>query len=230
MHRILASPRAALWGAAGGILAVILLGWGIRLLGNGPLSVDTWWLSLMQSARTRAGLTVAETMALVGGTTWMIVICALIVLILVLKRELRSSITVVASVVISEALTTVMKLAFARERPLESLSSTGPTSFPSGHTTLAAAVAIILALLIGRTLAWGVAVAWIVAMAWSRTYLAAHWLTDTLAGAILGASVALLVWALLREPRASGRCAPPGRRMWTHPCGCEPSPPVPERT
>ncbi|WP_413353792.1 phosphatase PAP2 family protein [Microbacterium sp. 1P06AB] len=203
MHRTLASPRTAIWGGAAGLIFVVLLGSVIHLLGNGPLPVDSWWLVLMRSVRSSAGLVVAEAMAVAGGTTWMIIVGVLIVVTLVLKQQFRSSMIVVASMVISEALTTLMKLGFARERPIESLSDTGPMSFPSGHTTLAATVAVALALLVGRGLMWGTAAAWTVAMAWSRTYLAAHWLTDTLAGAILGASISLLIWAALREREAN---------------------------
>jgi undecaprenyl-diphosphatase len=32
-------------------------------------------------------------------------------------------------------------------------------------------------------------------MAWSRTYLEVHWLSDVVAGALLGSGVALLVFA-----------------------------------
>ena len=35
-------------------------------------------------------------------------------------------------------------------------------------------------------------------MAWSRTYLQVHWLLDVLAGSLLGAGVALVVFAALQ--------------------------------
>jgi undecaprenyl-diphosphatase len=49
-------------------------------------------------------------------------------------------------------------------------------------------------------------------MAWSRTYLQVHWLLDVLAGSLLGAGVALLVFAffqLMLRRRAPAR-QPPG--------------------
>ena len=43
---------------------------------------------------------------------------------------------------------------------------------------------------------WVAGAAYTVLMMLSRTYLGAHWLTDTIGGAILGAALAVLVWCL----------------------------------
>jgi membrane-associated phospholipid phosphatase len=56
-------------------------------------------------------------------------------------------------------------------------------------------------------------------MAWSRTYLQVHWLTDVIAGALLGSGISLFVFALaqLYESRVAdrvlGRRASPPRRV-----------------
>jgi undecaprenyl-diphosphatase len=63
-----------------------------------------------------------------------------------------------------------------------------------------------------RRLWWALASAGIAGMAWSRTYLQVHWLLDVLAGSLLGAGVALLVFAffqLMLRRRAPAR-QPPG--------------------
>jgi undecaprenyl-diphosphatase len=73
----------------------------------------------------------------------------------------------------------------------------GGTSFPSGHS-VAATVTVVAAVIAlvppGRArVAWGAAAAaFSVLMALSRAYLGAHWLSDALAGVLLGASGALL--------------------------------------
>ena len=91
----------------------------------------------------------------------------------------------------------LLKAVFARARPDEILLPLDNGSFPSGHATNAAVIAVSLGLLLQRAWVWVVGMLYLVAMSFTRTYLGAHWITDTVGGALLGAGVALLVWCLL---------------------------------
>ncbi len=61
-----------------------------------------------------------------------------------------------------------------------------------------------------------VGAAYVVLMLLSRTYLGAHWLTDTLAGMLIGAGVAIIVWAPFAVKLWQER-AKPHRFVWARP-------------
>jgi undecaprenyl-diphosphatase len=113
-------------------------------------------------------------------------------------------------VLTSELLIGVLKAAYARPRPPGSLIATTGSAFPSGHAVAGAVTAVGLVLVLlppGRARwRWEVgAVVFTSVMALSRVYLHAHWLSDTVAGALLGAGLALgwpaLVVMIFRSPR-----------------------------
>jgi undecaprenyl-diphosphatase len=120
----------------------------------------------------------------------------------------------------SALLPSVVKLIVARPRPsLEQLSHLTTLSFPSEHTTQAAAIYLTIAIMLSkglprgwRALAIALAVAIALGVAWSRVYLGVHYPTDVVAGLLLGWSWALLVfhWArpqLIEDQPALGRVA-----------------------
>jgi undecaprenyl-diphosphatase len=99
--------------------------------------------------------------------------------------------------VVSVGLVQLLKALFDRPRPEELLVMTDAGSFPSGHVANAATMAVVLAIVIGRWWVWFAGIAYVVLMALSRTYLGAHWVSDTVAGALIGAGIAVIVWAPL---------------------------------
>jgi undecaprenyl-diphosphatase len=118
----------------------------------------------------------------------------------------------------SALLPLTVKLIVARPRPtIEHLSQLNSLSFPSEHTTQAAAIYLTIAIMLsqGLTRGWreaaivlGIVIA--LAVAWSRVYLGVHYPTDVTAGLLLGWSWALLVfhWArpkLIQDQPAMGR-------------------------
>jgi undecaprenyl-diphosphatase len=86
----------------------------------------------------------------------------------------------------------------AHPEALVLVSKTTDPSFPSDHAAMAGAVAVGL-LLVSRRLGLLASVC-ALAMAFARVYVGAHYPGDVLAGVVLGATVAVIVWLLLRRP------------------------------
>ncbi|SQG63493.1 putative integral membrane protein [Corynebacterium renale] len=93
---------------------------------------------------------------------------------------------------------TVLKRVFGRERPPEELALIIETnaSFPSGHATAAGAL-VGIALVTRRPWLIALAVVHAVVIGWTRLYVGVHWLSDVMAGWILGAVVAYVVCRLM---------------------------------
>jgi membrane-associated phospholipid phosphatase len=95
--------------------------------------------------------------------------------------------------------------AFDRARPYAKLHhvhllgtpSTDP-SFPSDHATLAGA-AIAGLFLVDRRLGWAATAGGLLLCA-DRVYIGAHYVSDVVAGLVLGAAVAVIGWIVLRRP------------------------------
>jgi membrane-associated phospholipid phosphatase len=119
------------------------------------------------------------------------------------------------AVLSSELLIGPVKAAYGRDRPPGSLIETSAAAYPSGHAIAGAVTAVGLVLVLARPgpsrWRWEVrAVVFAGLMALSRVYLRAHWLSDTVTGALLGAGLALGWPALLMALRSRiGSPTPP---------------------
>ena len=127
-------------------------------------------------------------------------------LLIAMRRHWVRLLAFALAVVTSEAAIGPVKAAFDRPRPPGSLIETSAASFPSGHAIATAVTAVGLVLVLASPgpsrWRWEVnAVIFTSIMALSRVYLRAHWLSDTVAGALLGAGLALGWPALLMAIR-----------------------------
>ena len=158
---------------------------------------DDAWLRLMISSRSAPATAVAKVFNWLGLVYVTLPVRVGIAGFLALRRRWWHLAAFAAAVVLSEVLIGTLKGAYDRARPPGSLVATSGASFPSGHS-IAATVTVVAAVIAlvppGRArVAWGTAAAvFSVLMALSRAYLGAHWLSDALAGVLLGASCALL--------------------------------------
>lgn len=189
--------RIAGIGAASGFFAVLVVGLLVRIDAIAD-EVDGEWMEDILELRSPVWETISRVFDFVGGGWFAIWLVPIVVAALFLiARRPWAALVVVATSAASAGLVQVLKVTFGRARPEDILIEIDSGAFPSGHAANAATLATLFALLLGR---WWVALAgavYVVLMAISRTYLGAHWLSDTVGGAVLGVSVALAAWALV---------------------------------
>jgi membrane-associated phospholipid phosphatase len=175
--------------------------------------LDNAWLQLMVSNRTAPVTAFAKFLNLLGLVYVTLPVRIAIAGYLALRRRWWHLAAFVTAVVMSEVLIGLLKGIYDRARPHGSLVAISGASFPSGHA-IAASVTIVAAVIAlvppGRRRAWwgAGAVAFSGLMALSRAYLSAHWLSDVVAGVLLGTSCALLaalVVGLLQRRRGGRR-------------------------
>jgi undecaprenyl-diphosphatase len=144
--------------------------------------------------------------AIGGGLLSTFAVPALIIGGLLLFRRPWAAGYYLAATIASATVTRVIKVIVARPRPEEILVQPDFGSFPSGHSANAAVTAAALGLIFMRTWVWVTGAVYTLLMMLSRTYLGAHWISDTIGGLLVGAGVAVIIWApfankLYREHR-----------------------------
>ncbi|WP_051389319.1 phosphatase PAP2 family protein [Arthrobacter sp. 35W] len=192
-------PRRLHW-LAGALLAVVLAGAVVlAATGNHPpfQPIDDWWYATIHASRTAALTAVNLALNFVGN--WGMVLYCTALFAVLLRRHRFPALYVAAVNLGTLGLTHLIKFLLARPRPGDRLVSVDSGAFPSGHVSATAAAVVCTALLADRLWIWVSGSLLVVAMMLSRAYLGAHWLSDTVAGAALGAGVALLLWGLLQD-------------------------------
>lgn len=187
----------------------LLLGWMIASR-SGRTPIDAEWMAEIVEHRSPLWNGPALVMNFVGGGWFgVIAVPVAVVIALLFSRHRWGALYFVLGAVASASVVQVLKHAFARARPTEILVPSDFGSFPSGHVANAATVGVVLAVIRHRWWVGVAAAAYVILMAVSRTYLGAHWLTDTIGGALVGVGVAAVLWApfayrLLAELRGDG--------------------------
>ena len=230
-------PSWILWSTLPTVLLVAAFGLWLRADVTGPTTVDRDWLNLVGLEPDTPAYWVAVVLAVAGGGTGAVMCTGLLAAVFVLLRRFRAAGVLVTTMLLGIALSELLKVVVIRVRPSDQLYDSVGFSYPSGHSMGAAALAMGLAFIAARAhplpnspdeadftpteitspleplrlrFHWSMilAFAWILLMMWSRTALQVHWLSDTVAGALIGLSAAVIadeLWtwvsARTRSPR-----------------------------
>ena len=181
--------------ALGAIGVVLLLGVVITARA-GSLGIDEEFMGELVEHRSPFWQAPALVFNVIGaGVIGVFVVPLGVGAVLLLRRRPWAALYWIASCALSAGVVQVIKHTFGRARPEEILVVSDYGSFPSGHTANAATLAVVLGVILRRAWVWIAGVVYTVAMLLSRTYLGAHWLTDTVGGLLIGAGVAVVLWA-----------------------------------
>jgi membrane-associated phospholipid phosphatase len=165
---------------------------------NKPFGFEAEWMSEVVEHRIPALTSIALVFNALGGGIIAILIAPLVIIAaLLVWRRPWAALYFTISVILSAGIVQLLKGLFSRPRPLDILVHPDFGSFPSGHSANAAVVAAVLAIVFRRTWIWAAGAVYAVAMMLSRTYLGAHWISDTVGGFLIGAGVAVIVAAPL---------------------------------
>jgi membrane-associated phospholipid phosphatase len=172
-------------------------------------AVDRAWRDRALDAPPVA-VTISRWLKAIGSGWVMVPVRLALAAWLVVKRRRTDLAVWVIAWALADVATGILKPAIGTPQP----NGSNTTSFPSAHAKTAAQVAIGLVLLLteprsrARRYAWAAAAALIVAMAASRTILDEHWLSDVVAGVLLGAGCVLAAVILVARVAPDG----PGER------------------
>ncbi len=212
---MLANHRRTFLYSAGLLLATaaVFIGVGRHALSAAPTTtfepigrLDLRVLDLAEGIRSDVLTGLARVLNVLGAGLFTIPFRAAIAIWLAVTRRWRAVTVWVLTWITAEALIEVTKAFYHRGRPPAPLVATVGFSFPSGHAVAVSAIAVAMVLVLmppgGRRRKWEwIAAVFAFLMGLSRVYLSAHWLSDVVAGVLLGTGVALAWAALVTELR-----------------------------
>jgi undecaprenyl-diphosphatase len=166
--------------------------------------VNNWFVA----QRSPAGNSVTSVATTIGSTPTVLIVAAVSVIVLAIRRLWREIELVVLALVLEVLVFLMTTVLVDRPRPsVPRLDSAPPTSsFPSGHTAAAIALWISLAIVLSihirnpfvRAVAWFLAVAIPLFVGISRLYRGMHHPTDVIASVVLGSGAVMVALFAVR--------------------------------
>lgn len=220
MENEVSSAAERSWGSygfmlGGGWLALVLmwsaLGWLLTEAGqvsSGLRELDRTVAGDAEQARTAGATSLSSLLSAFGDTLTVIVVGVVVGAVLLVVRHWTSLLLLATSLVVEVTVFVSVTFLIERDRPdVRQLDVSPPTSsFPSGHTAAATALALSLAVIIG----WHVRARWVRIAAWTalplvgvmvavaRVYRGMHYPSDVVAGLLLGAAALVVSWLAVR--------------------------------
>lgn len=181
------------------------------------INFDKYFAALFLNWRTDFGIEIFRVITFLANLEFALPLAALVLVFLIIKKY-RTFVWPFALTILSAELTTLIgKIIIERVRPEDGALVMLDFSFPSGHATIAMALYGFLAYLIitqikkksVKVAVFLVAVTLILVIGFSRLYLGVHYVSDVLAGYLVGllallSGISLRAWFKYQEGRRIG--------------------------
>lgn len=165
---------------------------------NKPFGFEVEWMSEIVEHRGEPWTWLALVFNSVGGGVLAIAVIPVVTIVgLLLFRRPWAALYYASATILATVIVQLLKNIVGRPRPLDILVAADPGSFPSGHSANAAVMAATFAIIFPRVWVWVAGALYTVGMMLSRTYLGAHWISDTIGGLLIALGVAIIIWAPL---------------------------------
>ena len=175
-----------------------LLLFGTMLTGvlghNGLLGIDSWVSDHMHFARREWLTPIVKMITDINGVLGASLFSVGVVVLLIWKKQYQNTAFYLTAVLGAMGLFGLVKHLVVRSRPENAIIEIGGYSFPSGHTTMATAIAFALYFILSQMHRWEpykrilffLALGWALLIASTRLYLGVHWFSDVVGGFGLG--------------------------------------------
>lgn len=177
------------------LVASILIGLTENVVNAEPIvNFDKYLSTVFIGLRSDFANVIFSVLTLLGNWQLILPVLFLIIYYLVIKKQQRFVVPFIFTIVSAEAVTFIGKILIHRPRPLNAMIMETDFSFPSGHATIAVAFYGYLAYILIKSLQSKIkrlavflgALLLILIIGFSRLYLGVHYISDVLAGYLVG--------------------------------------------